>query len=234
MRKETGEFGSMRRTPQDAAFAIIGLGRFGMAVADKLSEYGYTIICCDRDAEKVREARNLTPFAYVVEHMSKESLDEIGVRNCDCGIVCIGSAFDVSILTTMYLTDLGLKKVIAKANSEDQAKILRQMGAMTVQPEKDSGTRLADRLMYNDQIECFTLDGETQIHTLKVPATLVGKSVAEVDSRARYGINIIAIRHDNDIMTNFDPDYRFRAGDKLSIIGSKRDIERFEDSNSDD
>ena len=221
----------MKRKEQTATYAVIGVGRFGSALATTLSLAGFQTIICDKDANRVRNLRNITPYAYVVDQLTKESLDEIGVRNCEVAIVCIGNAIEVSILTTLHLVNLGVPRIIAKATSREQGQILEKLGAEVVYPEHDMGVRLAKRLMSAHLVDYFALNDDTEIYEMLVPESLIGKTIIESDLRKRYGLNIIAIEHKNSTITNVDPNYTFCFGDGIVVIGKTDSIRRFENEN---
>ena len=129
-----------------ASYGIVGLGRFGMALAIELAEAGEDLVVLDQDEEKVRALRDYTEAAYVVKALDKKTLEETGIQNCDVAVVCIGEKMDVSILTTLHLVSMGIPTVIAKAASEEQGQVLRKLGAQVVYPEHDMAIRLAHRL----------------------------------------------------------------------------------------
>ena len=218
----------MKRKEQTATYAVIGVGRFGTALATTLSLAGFQTIICDKDANRIRNLRNLTPYAYVVDQLTKESLDEIGVRNCEVAIVCIGNAIEVSILTTLHLVNLGVPRIIAKATSREQGQILEKLGAEVVYPEHDMGVRLAKRLMSAHLVDYFSLNDDTEIYEMLIPEDLVGKTVIEADLRGQYGLNIIAIEHKSTTITNVDPNYTFSFGDGIVVIGKVDAIRAFE------
>lgn len=219
----------MKRNPSNTSYAVIGVGRFGSALAETLAAANYNIIVCDKDPERVKAMRDITPYAYVVDHITKTALDEIGVRNCECAIVCIGSAMDVSILAALHLVNLGIKRVIAKANSKEQGQILEKIGAEVVYPEHDMGVRVAKRLMSAHLVDYFTLNDNTEIYEMKAPESIIGKTVQEIDVRRNYGINIIAVEHGCQTITDMGPEYRFHPDDGLVVIGNMRNIQDFED-----
>ena len=128
------------------SYGIVGLGRFGMALAIELAEAGEDLVVLDQDEEKVRALRDYTEAAYVVKALDKKTLEETGIQNCDVAVVCIGEKMDVSILTTLHLVSMGIPTVIAKAASEEQGQVLRKLGAQVVYPEHDMAIRLAHRL----------------------------------------------------------------------------------------
>lgn len=213
---------------QNKTFGIIGLGRFGTALAMSLANAGYDIICLDKDEDRVKVVRGLTDYAYVVDTITKETLDEIGIRNCDVAIVCIGSAMDVNILTTLHLVNLKVPRVIAKATSSDQGMILEKLGAQVVYPEHDMAIRLAKKLMVSHLVDYFSLNKDTEIVEVNVPDALVGQSIIDIELRKQFGLNIIAIESGNQTMTNIDPHYVLKTNDRMVIIGKLEDIHRFD------
>ena len=135
-----------KRKKEKLSYGIVGLGRFGYALAVDLAQSGADIMVIDRDEEKVRELREYTENALVVNTLDKKSLMETGIQNCDVGIVCIGEHMESSILTTLNLVSLGVPQVIAKATSAEHGEILAKLGAEVVYPERDMALRLANRL----------------------------------------------------------------------------------------
>ena len=127
-------------------YGIVGLGRFGTALALDLAESGSEIIAIDSNEEKVREIREVTENAFIVNNLEKKTLIETGIQNCDVAIVCIGEHMDTSILTTLNLVSMGIPKVISKAMSTEHGIILEKLGAEVVFPERDMAIRLASRL----------------------------------------------------------------------------------------
>ena len=124
-------------------YGIVGLGRFGYALAMELAASDADILVLDKDEEKVREMREYTESAYVMKTLDKKSLAETGIQNCDVAVVCIGEHMDTSILTTLNLVSLGIPVVIAKATSLEHGQILEKLGAEVVYPEHDMAVRLA-------------------------------------------------------------------------------------------
>lgn len=216
------------KNKKDKTFGIIGLGRFGKALATTLGEAGYDIICLDKNPERVKQVRNLTEYAFVCENLNQETLEEAGIRNCDVAIVCVGSMIDVSILTTLHLVNLGIPQIIAKATTKDQGMILEKLGAQVVYPEHDMAVRLARKLMTKHVVDFFSINHDTQIYEVKVPKEIVGQTVMSSNLRKRYGINIIAIEHNTVTITDVDPFYEFKEGDGLVMIARNESMEKFE------
>ena len=207
-------------------FGIIGLGRFGSALAIELASAGTDLLVIDRDEEKVRELRDYTENAYVVKNLDKKALTETGVQNCDVAVVCIGEHMDTSILTTLNLVSLGIPTVIAKATSIEHGEILEKLGAEVVYPERDMAIRLAHRLEASKMLDYIQLSEKLNISKLIIPDRIVGKTVLSVNLRGEFGINIIAIENNGNLIETINPDYVFRKGDIMFISGSKDSLDR--------
>lgn len=207
-------------------YGIVGLGRFGMALAKELAQSGADLIVLDREEEKIREMREYTESAFIVHGLDKKTLSATGVQNSDIAVVCIGEHMDSSILTTLNLVSLGIPHVIAKATSAEHGEILEKLGAEVVYPERDIAIRLAHRLEASRVLDYIQLSEKLNISKLMVPERIVGKNVKEVNLRGRFGVNIIAVEHGNTINESVGPDYVFRTGDILFVSGSKGSLDR--------
>lgn len=201
-------------------YGIVGLGRFGYALAMELAASDADILVLDKDEEKVREMREYTESAYVMKTLDKKSLAETGIQNCDVAVVCIGEHMDTSILTTLNLVSLGIPVVIAKATSLEHGQILEKLGAEVVYPEHDMAVRLAHRLETSKMLDFVQLSEQVNISKFLIPDKIAGKTVLEVDLRGKFGLNIIAIENSGTVMDTVSPDYEFRKGDILFISGS--------------
>ena len=202
-------------------YGIIGLGRFGTALATELFAAGADMIIIDKDEERVDFAKELTQNAYIVKNLEKKTLNDVGLHNCDIVIICIGEQIDISILTTLHLISLGVPKVIAKASSEDHGDILEKLGAEVVYPERDMALRLAHRLETSQSLDFIQLSEKINISKFIVPEKAEGKTVVEVNFRGKFGLNIIAIENGNNVNESVKPDYTFKNGDILYLSGSK-------------
>lgn len=218
----------MKKKEASASFGIIGLGRFGMALVECLSEAKREVIAIDKEETRVKEARRYTDLAMVVESLNQDSLEEAGIQNCDTVVICIGETVDVSVLTTMTVLKLNVPHVIAKANSLIHGEVLKRLGAQVVYPEWDMAVRLGRGLVNNNFLDSVALEGDAEVRRIQVSAPLLGVSIREADTRRRYNLNIIAIEHDHHTDVDFPSDYRFREGDIISVIGQTRNLERFE------
>ena len=220
----------MKNSNEATSFGVIGLGRFGTALAISLAEAGKEVIVVDRSESKVKEVRQYTEYAFVSDDLDMETLREIGIQNCNVVIVCIGEKIDISILTTMRVVELGVPKVIAKAISVEQGAVLKKIGAEVVYPERDMALRLGKRLVSRNFLDYVSLDNSVEIRQIRVSDKIKGYSIEELGIRPKYNLNIIAI--ESGKITNIEvlPGYRLQADDIMVVIGKVSNIDRFEES----
>lgn len=217
-----------RRKKSDAiTYGIVGLGRFGYALAMELAAFGADIMVMDSDEDKVRAMREYTDDAYVVKSHDKKTLSETGIQNCDVAIVCMGEKMDTSILNTLTLVSLGIPKVIAKASSAEHGEILERLGAEVVYPERDMALRLAHRLESSSVLDFVQLSEKVNISKIIAPDSIADKTVLAVDFRGRFGINIIAIENHSGVQQKINPVYKFQKGDILYVSGDKPSLSHF-------
>lgn len=206
------------------SYGIVGLGRFGHALATELAQTGAEVLVIDSDEEKIRELREYTENAYVVKNLDKKTLTDTGIQNCDVAVVCVGEQMDTSILTVLNLVSMGIPKVIAKAASAEHGLILEKLGAEVVFPERDMAVRLANRLETSRVLDIVQLGERINVTKLKIPDRIVGKSVRDVNIRARFGFNIIAVENGSKVTETVTPEYVFRQGDVVYLSGRKEGI----------
>lgn len=202
-------------------YGIVGLGKFGMALARELANYGTEILVLDKDEDKVNEMREYTENAFIINNIDKKTLSETGIQNCDVVINCIGSHLDTSILVTLNLVTLGIKKVISKATSTEHGEILEKLGSDVVYPDRDMAERLAHRLETSRMLDFVTLSEHISISKLVCPDWVVGKTVQELNLRKEYGVNILAVESGSNLYEIVSPSYEFKKDDILFLSGSK-------------
>ncbi len=219
----------MKKKAEKNIYGIVGLGRFGMALAMELANAGADLIVLDRDEEKVREMREYTENAFVVPGLDKKTLAATGIQNCNVAVVCIGEHLDTSILTTLNLVSLGIPTVISKAASAEHGEILEKLGAQVVYPERDMAIRLANRLEASRMLDYIQLSEKLNISKLLVSEKMLGKTVLEVNLRKHFSVNIIAVENDGSLIEAVGPDYEFRKGDILFVSGAREGLNRLSD-----
>ena len=202
-------------------YGIIGLGRFGLSLAIELAEAGEDLIALDKDENKVSIIREYTENAYVVRNLEKQTLIDSGLKNCDVVVVCIAEQMDKSLLTTLNLVSMGIPKIIAKATSLEHGQILEKIGAQDVYPEHDMAVRLANRLETSSMLDFVQLSEKINISKVKIPNHIIGKTVLEIDLRAKFGLNIIAIENQGNVIELIEPNYIFKENDILYLSGAK-------------
>jgi len=210
-------------------FVVIGLGRFGGSIVRELIEQGADVMAIDKDHERVDEFASIATQAVVADTTDESVLKSLGVRNFEQVIVAIGENIQASILTTLMLKEIGVKKITVKAQNDYHAKVLHKIGAdKVVHPERDMGIRIAHNILSNNVLDYLELSDEHSIMEIKANDKLAGYTLIELDIRAKYGINIVAIKRGDDIIVSPQADMEIEREDILIIIGSDADINRFE------
>ncbi len=210
-------------------FAVIGLGRFGGSVCRTLSEQGMEVLAIDMNEDKVNEYASIASQAVVADSTDENVLKSLGIRNFDHVIVAIGDNIQASILTTLILKELGVEKITVKATNDYHEKVLKKIGAdHIVHPERDMGERIANNMISNNVLDYLELSDRHSIVEIVANEKLHGHSLLELDIRAKYGINIVAIKRNNDIIVSPLASEMIYEGDILIVIGADQDIDRFE------
>ncbi|MDE6182579.1 MAG: TrkA family potassium uptake protein [Eubacteriales bacterium] len=209
--------------------AILGLGRFGQSVAKTLAESGCDVLCCDKDMENVNEMSKYGCHVFQADATDSQVLSEFGINNFDVVIVAIGENMEASILATMMAKDLGAKMVIAKARNDIQKSILEKVGAdRVVLPERDMGKRIASTLIATNIIDYINLSDKFAIAEIEAHEKWIGKTILDSNIRAKFGVNIVAIKKykEKDILVSPDPTTIIEQGDILVVVGETPSIEK--------
>jgi trk system potassium uptake protein TrkA len=210
-------------------FAVIGLGSFGLNVARTLYERGHEVMAIDMDKDKTEEAKSFSSHAVLTDASAKENLEALGITEMDVVVVSLGSAMEASILTVLHLHELGLKRIVAKASTEDHGKILDAVGATeVVYPEKDMAVRTALKLTSPHILECLPLISGVSIQEIAPPERFIGKSLRDLDLRNKYGIQILAVRELVPERTLYVPpaDFVIKDSDVLIAMGDEAMLEK--------
>ncbi len=209
-------------------FVVIGLGRFGTAVAAELSALGHEVLAIDAREENVRSIADQVTHAVTADARDPAVLRALGVRNYDCAIVGLGSDVGSSALITLNLKELGMKRVICKARSHVHRKVLEKIGAdRVVFPEHEMGTKLAQGLSSSNVLNFIEVSDDYSILELAVPKSWRGKTIRELDVRNAFHVNLIAVRRSGQGgPLNVAPgaDYRLEQGDNVVALGRSEDI----------
>src|SRR5690625_3946843 len=225
----------MEESHMNRDFAVIGLGRFGSSICKELTLEGMNVLAIDIDENKINEFKNVALHAVIADSTDEEVLKELGIKNIDNVIVAIGDNIQASILTTVILTELGIKKITVKAQNDYHEKILNKIGAnQVVHPERDMGRRIAHSIMSNNILDYLELSDEHSIIEVKASHKMIGKTLIDLDIRANYGCNVIGIKRGNNINVSPSAHEFLEESDILIVIGSDQDIDRFEKDLVDD
>ena len=212
-------------------FAVIGLGRFGTSIAKTLGDLGHEVLAIDIDEEKIQQIANTVTHAVVADVTNIDAMRAIGVRNVDVAVITMGGHMQASILGTMILKEIGIKKVVSKANDDIHGKVLAKIGAdKVVYPERDTGIRLAYSLTSNNIIEQIDLDPNYSIVEMLAPANAVGKTLKSLDIRNRFGVYIMAIKSDSKMIVAPGANDVINSNDVVVLIGHNDDLEKFKKS----
>lgn len=207
-------------------FAVIGIGRFGASVATTLYEMGHDVLAIDSSEAKVEGIVDKVTHAVVADSTSETALRSLGISNFDVVIVSIGQDIQASILTTLVLKELGVNYIVAKARTALHGKVLQKIGAdRIVFPERDMGIRVANNLMATNVLDFIELSPDYSIVEIIAPEDMHGKSLRDLDLRAKHGVNVLAIRSaDKKINVSPAASDRLQAGDVLIVVGENEKI----------
>jgi trk system potassium uptake protein TrkA len=210
-------------------FAIIGLGSFGSNVAKTLYEKKHEVLAVDTDKDKIEEVKTLVSHAVHMDAAVKENLRALDIQEMDVVIVSLGPEMEASILTVLYLHELGAQRIVVKALTEDHGKILDAVGATEIiYPEKDMAIKTALRLSNPNILEYLPLLSGIDIQEIAPTEKFVGKTLRELDLRNRFGVQVIAIKEIIAEKTTYVPDAEFviKDSDILILMGDQKQLEK--------
>ena len=202
------------------SYIVIGLGRFGSQAAKRLYELGCEVLAIDHNSELVQPIANQVTQAVVADARDKEVLRALGAKDFECAIVAIGDNLADSVLATMNLKELGVPYIVCKASDETHRQVLMKLGAdRVVIPEQEHADRLAKNLSSPNVLDYIELSEEYGIIEIPAPKAWVGKSLKELNVRAKLGVNIIAVKKGIHINVSPAADYRIEAEDVMVVLG---------------
>ena len=202
------------------SYIVIGLGRFGAQASKRLCELGCEVLAIDREPELVQPMANLVTQAVVADARDKDVLRALGVKDFECAIVAIGDNLADSVLATMNLKELGVPYIVCKASDETHRQVLLKLGAdRVVIPEQEYADRLAKNLSSPNVLDYIELSEEYGIIEIPAPKSWVGKSLKELNVRAKLGVNIIAVEKGGNINVSPAADYQIAQEDIMVVLG---------------
>ena len=202
-------------------YIVVGLGRFGTEAAKRLCELGCEVLAIDCKSELVQQISSFVTQAVVADVRDKGVLKSLGASNFDCAIVAIGDSLGDSVLATMNLKELGVPYVVCKASNETHRQVLLKLGAnKVVIPEQEQASRLARSLSSSNVLDYIELSDDYGIIEVPAPPSWIGKSLKDLNVRAKLGVNIIAVKQRDHINVSPSADYEIMPGDVMEILGS--------------
>lgn len=215
-------------------FVILGAGRFGAHLAARLSEFGCDVAIADRDAARVKDLAEDGFHIFEADAEDEEALKELGVQEADAVVVSIGENMQGSVLATLALKELNVRRIVARALDAKHGQVLQKVGAdLVVLPSRDTAYKLAEQLRNDTATERQPLVGDFQLAHVRLGISLAGKPLSETSLREDYKINIVLILRDNgQKVFEPEPDFVLEAGDVVICVGKRENLNRFEKKQS--
>ncbi|MBO5339634.1 MAG: TrkA family potassium uptake protein [Oscillospiraceae bacterium] len=212
------------------SFFVIGLGRFGMALALRLREQGHEVLGMDIRQDRVQAVAEVLTQAVAGDARDPDVLREVGARNFDCAVVAFSADVGDSALITLNLKEQGVSRVVSKASSAVHRKVLEKIGAdQVVFPEQEMALRLAHSLSNGDILNFIELSDEYSMVEQKVPQSWADRSIVELDIRVKYRLTVIAVRRGDSMTISPGRDFLFQTGDCMVVLGHNKDISGLEE-----
>lgn len=209
------------------SFLIIGMGKFGHHMCHNLAALGNNLMIVDDHEEKVEDVIDIVTSAKVGDCTKIEVLHSFGVGNFDACIVCIGDNFQSSLEITYNLSELGAKNIISLASTDIHAKFLLRNGAnRVIYPERDMAGRLAFSISSDSVFDYIKLSNDFSIMEVSAQKSWIGKNVIEADIRAKYHLNVLAVKDCNGTVSMPGVEYKFNSSDHVIIMGRQKDLDK--------
>lgn len=217
-------------------FGVIGLGRFGSAIAMTLSELGHDVIGVDGDESRVAQMADLVTHALQLDATDEKALRAAGIRDVDVAVVSIGENIESSLLVVMLLRELGVSSIVAKAVTPLHGRILEKLGvSRVIFPEREMAIRVAHSLVMPNVLDYIELSRDFSIVEVPAPDAFVGRTLKQLELRPRFGLTLIAIKRKSGdsgaIVTNIAPaaDETIQRGDTLALLGSNERLTQLDE-----
>lgn len=215
---------------QKLQFFVAGLGCFGISVAVTLEKMGYDVMAMDVDEEVVQDLSDTLGYAVCADCSDEKNLAAIGAGNADIAVVSVGD-LSASLMTTLLLKEMGVKKIVVKALDPIHGKMLQKIGAdKIIYSEKEMGVRVAHNLISPGIVDYIEMENNITILSIHVPQKWVDKSLIDTDVRRKYNITVVAIKRGGDMFVNPRPDMKMKEQDMLIILGNSESVKRVTES----
>lgn len=209
-------------------YAVLGLGRYGRAVAEELVNNGAEVLAVDSDQNNVNSAIETIPVCKCADITDPEVIKKLGISHIDVVIIAMASNLEASVMALTLCKEAGVKNIIVKCGNEMHQKIFSSVGAdRVIFPERESGIRLAKNLLTSGFSEMIELSDDISMVEINVKDEWIGKTLIELSLRKKYSINVVAIRNDDKINTNVDPATPLKKGMNLIVIANTAKLKKF-------
>ncbi len=209
------------------SYAVLGLGRYGYAVAKELVESGAEVLVVDSQENVINDVVDEFPICKCADITDEDAIAQLGISNIDVVIIAVASNLETSVMATTLCKDAGVKTVIVKCANERHCKILSKIGAdKVVLPEYESGIRLAKNILSSGFVDILELTNNISLVEFDVKPEWVGKTLIDLNLRKKYSINVIAIQQDNDVTTEIDPNKPLESTMKLIVVANRNKLEK--------
>ncbi|MEO8330061.1 MAG: TrkA family potassium uptake protein [Candidatus Nanopelagicales bacterium] len=206
---------------------VIGLGRFGAAVARTLMDNDQEVMAIDSDLARVQYYADDLTHVVQVDSTDEDALQQVGVREFERAVVAIGSGIEASVLTTGLLVDFKIAQIWAKAVSRDHGRILERIGAHhVIYPEADMGERVA-HLVSGEMLDYIEFDDEFALAKLVAPSSLGSEPLGTLGLRAKYGVTVVGVKEPGQTFTYADRDTVIEPGALIAVAGTRQAVDRF-------
>lgn len=208
-------------------FAVFGLGQFGLSIVEELAKLDADVMAIDRDEEKVTQASKFIPSVFIADSTNEKALKELDLKKVDHAIIAFGNNMQSTILTTVLLVEIGVKHLTVRVDNEYYAPIIKRLGAdEVISPQKMAGIGLANRLVNESFVDYYSLGENFSVVKVSIRPDFIAKSITELNSRNKFGVNLILISRKNRTFAPKATD-EIQGGDIVFVVGKTKDIEKF-------
>ncbi|MGE5417389.1 MAG: potassium channel family protein [Acidobacteriota bacterium] len=209
-------------------FAVIGLGRFGSSVARTLYNMGFEVMGIDSNEDLVEDIKEDITYGVTADAQEERVLESLGIRNFDVVIVAIGNDIQASVLVTLIVKEMGVKKVVVKAVNDTHGRLLEKVGAdKIVYPERDMGERVAHYLASSNLLDYIEISDKYSLLEATVPSKFAAKTLKDINLRVKYGVDVIAIKRQDNLIIAPSGEAMLYPDDVLILIGKTEDLDKF-------
>ena len=207
---------------------LIGMGKFGRTLGEKLLAMGDEVMIVDRNEDVINSLSGKYADAVIANCMNEENLASMDVPSFNACVVAIGDDFQSSLEVTSLLKDLGAKRVISRATTDIQRKLLLRMGAdEVIYPDMDIAEKLAVRLNSDKVINYIDIDNDYSIFEIAIPEKWIGRKLIDINPRAKFGMNILTVKRGRQVISSLDGNFVFESGDQIVVFGDTEKILAF-------